>query len=280
MGFKNYNILTGLKYNEDKKTGAKAICPKLVEKMFKSTPRSLSSWMMKTTVPTTSELQSCKVLLIKWLAIDKNGSICNPSVDTTNMNFGLYLKECNAKIVTGYIRGEKVDFIKKKDNAPNVPQCRPMQRFWALIKKQCTQKKWTPKKFEKFRYVMEKIIIEIDETSGKALMRGPRQSHLSIDLEANEDALNNLKTRVQPEFILQSRTDLRKSRQMSNMPFIIYGGCSPYNGFAQAGLQTRASQPFNPLQLATFFANLPPQLQNLIRLLAVSAPTLLQYAGR
>ncbi|XP_021959208.1 uncharacterized protein LOC110855091 isoform X2 [Folsomia candida] len=100
------------------------------------------------------------------------------------------------------------------------------------------------------------------------------------DLEANEDALNNLKTRVQPEFILQSRTDLRKSRQMSNMPFIIYGGCSPYNGFAQAGLQTRASQPFNPLQLATFFANLPPQLQNLIRLLAVSAPTLLQYAGR
>ena len=78
---------------------------------------------------------------------------------------------------------KKTDFFEKKDIAPNVPQHRPIEIFWALIEKQYTLKKMTERNFEKFRRVIEKIIIEVGETSGKALMRGPRQSLLSTGTE-------------------------------------------------------------------------------------------------
>lgn len=150
-----------------------------------------------------------------WLAIDENGNVSKPFITTKNMNSELYLKECiikrlipfiknkkvlfwpdmaschYAKKVTAFLREKKVDFVEKKDNAPNVPQCRPIEKFWALIKKEYSKKKRAPKNFEGFRRAMQKIIKDVAEKSGKELMRGVRQSLRSTGKEGVFGALKD-----------------------------------------------------------------------------------------
>lgn len=139
-----------------------------------------------------------------WLALDETGKVSKPFITTKTLNSKLYLKECimkrlipfienkdvlfwpdmatshYAKIVTDALREQKVDFVEKKDNAPNVPQARPIERFWALIKKEYSKRQKLPKNFRGFAQVMRGIIKRVAETSGEALMASCRKKLRSI----------------------------------------------------------------------------------------------------
>lgn len=41
-----------------------------------------------------------------------------------------------ANIVTKDLSVRKIEFIPKENNPPNVPQCRPIENYWALVKQE------------------------------------------------------------------------------------------------------------------------------------------------
>lgn len=142
-----------------------------------------------------------------WLAIDEHGAVSKPLIISKTLNSQLYLKDCvkkrlmpfiknkqvlfwpdmatshYAKIVTDYFEKEKVDFVKKVDNAPNVPQARPIERFWAYIKQQYSKRKDPPKNLRGFQQVLGKIIQEVAKKHGATLMARVRQKLRKIGRE-------------------------------------------------------------------------------------------------
>lgn len=150
-----------------------------------------------------------------WLAIDENGSVSKPLIVSRTLNSQLYLKECimkrlipfiknkdvffwpdmatshYAKIVTDYFQEKKIDFVKKQDNAPNVPQARPIEKFWALIKREYSRRKNAPKNLRGFQQVLGKIIKEVAENHGETLMASVRQKLRSIGREGVFGPLKN-----------------------------------------------------------------------------------------
>ena len=39
-----------------------------------------------------------------------------------------------AKTVTGFFDEKNINYVKKKDNPPNVPELRPIEDFWGILK--------------------------------------------------------------------------------------------------------------------------------------------------
>lgn len=94
-----------------------------------------------------------------WQAIDELGNVSKPFISDRTMNAEIYLEECvkarlipfikeyhstdkvlfwpvmatchYASIVTDYLEKANIEFVQKKQNAPNVPQARGIERFWA-----------------------------------------------------------------------------------------------------------------------------------------------------
>ena len=38
-----------------------------------------------------------------------------------------------AKTVVTYFKEQKINFVEKEDNPPNVPECRPIEDFWSIF---------------------------------------------------------------------------------------------------------------------------------------------------
>src|SRR5690348_10048253 len=149
-----------------------------------------------------------------WLAFDENGGVSNIYVTTKSMDSKLYLTECIKKRmipfvknrnvlflpdmatchyvrnVTDFLRAKKVDFVEKKDNAPNVPQVRPIERFWALCKKEYARRKKPAKNIDAFRRVWKQITKKVAETSGETLMEHVRQKIRTVVREGVYGPLN------------------------------------------------------------------------------------------
>ena len=70
---------------------------------------------------------------------------------------------------------EKLNYVLKKDNPPNVPQLRPIKKFWALCKEKYSKIKKTPKDVKEFTRIWSKICKEVAEASGKVLMESIRR---------------------------------------------------------------------------------------------------------
>src|SRR5258708_3918017 len=116
-----------------------------------------------------------------WQAIDEGGNVSRPYVSTNTQTAETYLKECLQKIllpfieehhdkkdvvlwmdmatchyatqVTNWLRENEIDFIEKKENAPNVPIARPIEIFWALCKKECGKRKKPAKNLHSFKQI-------------------------------------------------------------------------------------------------------------------------------
>lgn len=133
-----------------------------------------------------------------WLAIDQNGEISSPFITDKTMTGDLYLKECikkrlmpfisgyeknsllfwpdmatchYSKKVTDYLHQEKIEFVSKKENAPNVPQARGIERFWALCKSEYSRRPKPCKNILGFRRVWGQIVKSVAAKSGKAVMQ-------------------------------------------------------------------------------------------------------------
>ncbi len=40
-----------------------------------------------------------------------------------------------ANLVTHFLREEKLDFVERKENPPNFPQAKGIEKFWAICKR-------------------------------------------------------------------------------------------------------------------------------------------------
>jgi hypothetical protein len=143
-----------------------------------------------------------------WQAIDSNGNTSDSFISEGTMNSEIYLNEClkkrllpfikkyhsngkilfwsdlstshYANIVLEWLNNEKIEYIEKKDNPPNVPQARPIEHFWAICKQEYAQRKNGAKNLRSFRMIWKKIALKVSNDHGKSIMASVKQKLRSI----------------------------------------------------------------------------------------------------
>jgi transposase len=143
-----------------------------------------------------------------WQAIDSNGLVSDPFIFEGTMTSEIYLEHCLKKILIpfihknypennvlfwpdlasahygdiciSYLEEQNVKFVKKEDNPPNMPQARPIERFWSICKQSYSDLKKSPKNFQSFKRIWKKISVEIAKKHGESLMRNVKQKLRNI----------------------------------------------------------------------------------------------------
>jgi hypothetical protein len=141
-----------------------------------------------------------KVLV--WTTIAEGGLTSDSFYSTKTMTGQVYLEECLKKIllpfidanwrradvlfwmdmarphyaapVIDFLQKEGIPFVKWKENAPNVPQARPIERYWALCKRAYARANVASATLEDFVPRWESCAREVVASSGLALMRSAR----------------------------------------------------------------------------------------------------------
>lgn len=86
----------------------------------------------------------------------------------TNHSDGNYLfwpdlATCHyAKTVTDYLKAKNIKFVEKKDNPPNLPECRPIEDFWSFLKGKVYEKNWQAKDLDQLRRRIEYCLKKLD----------------------------------------------------------------------------------------------------------------------
>ena len=143
-----------------------------------------------------------------WQCLDELGNVSEPFVSTGTINAEIYLNEClkkrmlpfiqkhhqtadvvlwmdmatshYARSVTDWLTANHIDFIAKKHNAPNVPQARPIETFWALGKAEYKRRKIAAKNLNSFTRIWRNVTRKVAQKSGVALMKSVRRKLRAI----------------------------------------------------------------------------------------------------
>ena len=67
-----------------------------------------------------------------------------------------------AKTVIKYLREEKVHFVERNDNPPNLPECRPIENFWSILKGHVYKNNWQAENLIKLRARIESCLKKVD----------------------------------------------------------------------------------------------------------------------
>ena len=132
-----------------------------------------------------------------WQAIDENGNTCEPFLCEGRMNQRVYLEilktklipfikkhhkleyvlfwsdlaTCHyAKSVTEFLDEEKINFLQKTQNPPNVPQTRGIEKFWTLCKQRYSARQFPAKSVLGFMQIWRNISAEVGKLHGKKVM--------------------------------------------------------------------------------------------------------------
>jgi hypothetical protein len=139
-----------------------------------------------------------------WQCLDEDGNASQPWVTNKTMNGDRYLEEClkkrllpfikkyhrvqdvclwmdlaachYKKEVLEWLRDNGIDFVGKTENAPNVPQARPIEAFWALCKRKYKARGQAAKSLRSFAKIWNNISKKVAKESGKALMEKARRN--------------------------------------------------------------------------------------------------------
>lgn len=135
--------------------------------------------------------------LMVWQAICQCGKVSSPFVTNKTMNQEIYLKEClkkrllplikehsnkplfwpdlaschYASSVVNWYDSENLDYVKKELNPPNCPELRPIERFWAIIKRDLKQTCKPADSVKKFKYNWNRVVKKRGERLAKNLMK-------------------------------------------------------------------------------------------------------------
>ena len=70
-----------------------------------------------------------------------------------------------AKSVINYLNEKNVNFVHKNDNPVNVPECRPIENFWAILKQQVYKNNWQIKNgkqiYQRIQHCLNKLDINL-----------------------------------------------------------------------------------------------------------------------
>jgi DNA-binding protein len=67
---------------------------------------------------------------------------------------------------------ENINFVEKYENPANLPECRPIEMFWAILKGAVYANNWQAKDLEELRKRIAFCIKQIDQSTVTALMDG------------------------------------------------------------------------------------------------------------
>ncbi|KAF2881252.1 hypothetical protein ILUMI_24919 [Ignelater luminosus] len=143
-----------------------------------------------------------------WQAMDGYGNVSKPYIFTGTMNWQTYLKECLSKRLipfiknrdvlfwpdmatchyavqcTEFLKESNVDFVTKVNNAPNTPQVRPIEKYWALLKREYAKRKTPAKNLNSFCRIMQTTARKVSENNGPALMSHLRKKLRQVGRKA------------------------------------------------------------------------------------------------
>jgi transposase len=139
---------------------------------------------------------------IVWQAIDQFGNVSEPYISEGTINGDTYLNECLIKrllpfihkhhnlnnilfwpdlatahyhrSVQSWLHSQNINFVKKGENAPNVPQARPIERYWAECKKEYSKRKVGPKTLIGFRRIWKNLSVKVAQKVAKTIMNSLR----------------------------------------------------------------------------------------------------------
>lgn len=93
------------------------------------------------------------------------------------------LASCHyAKRTLDWLTEQKVPFVPKKDNPPNVPQARPIENFWAALKRMVYDNGWEARNEQQLINRIKQKLKEIDVCTCQNLIR-----HIRTTLRKIED---------------------------------------------------------------------------------------------
>jgi transposase len=142
-----------------------------------------------------------------WQAIDEEGNLSDAFISEGTMNRDIYLKECIKKILIPFINKRQVlfwpdmatchykkvvvealkdaniRFVGQKENAPNVPIARPIEKFWAEMKKAYKARTKPAKSLSSFKRIYRNMCKNFSKNTAQALMRQARRNLRLIGYE-------------------------------------------------------------------------------------------------
>lgn len=138
-----------------------------------------------------------------WQALAEDGQVSTPWVAPGTIKGKDYLNEClrkrlvpwikknypNKKIffwqdmakphyskeVLDFLRSQNIEFPTWKENAPNVPQARPIEKFWAICKHKYALRRVVARNRQDLAIKWRYLSYQVAKQSGANLMRGIRQ---------------------------------------------------------------------------------------------------------
>ena len=138
-----------------------------------------------------------------WQALDEFGNISEPFIKIGTLTSEEYKKECIEKRLLPFIRkhhsienvlfwpdlapihyskcvqnclnDNRIDFIKWGENAPAVPQARPIERFWSFCKREYSKRSSEPKGVVGFRQIWNNISKSVSQRIAQSITKGIRR---------------------------------------------------------------------------------------------------------
>ncbi len=92
-----------------------------------------------------------------------------------NVLFWPDLATCHyAKEVVGWLQRKRIPYVQRRDSAPNVPQARPIERFWSLCKREYRRRTSTAKTAHAMACIWPRLSRKVAAKSLHKLMRKTR----------------------------------------------------------------------------------------------------------
>lgn len=135
--------------------------------------------------------------MLIWQAITQDGQVSPAYVSTKTMNSEIYRDKClkaillpwlrslniqqpilfwpdkatchYANVTTGFLAANNITYVAKADNPTSVPQCRPIERFWALCKSEMVKRDKVTFDPVLFKRRWTAVSKQVAEKSGKSL---------------------------------------------------------------------------------------------------------------
>ncbi|KAL4490738.1 hypothetical protein ABPG72_021792 [Tetrahymena utriculariae] len=75
-----------------------------------------------------------------------------------------------ANSVTTFLKKKNINFVQKNDNPANLPECRPIEDFWSILKSKVYQHNWKARDTEQLQERIELCLKKLDKVSVQNLI--------------------------------------------------------------------------------------------------------------
>ena len=68
-----------------------------------------------------------------------------------------------------------IEHVDKKDNPANLPEARPIENFWSILKGKVNENAWEASSLKQLRLKIKKCLSELDNTTIQGLIEGVKK---------------------------------------------------------------------------------------------------------